>query len=135
HIEHHPIPYEICIIRTRKKPYRILSLVWGELRVLDAPISTGGIFWFCFKNDNWYVFRNLTSGTFLGQGTTGKILATKRNHGVEEYFVPIRQEGGGFILHTFHPKETELWQVAIAEGKNEGPLIEEKERGTAWDFI
>ncbi|KAL7786601.1 hypothetical protein V8C43DRAFT_317341 [Trichoderma afarasin] len=135
HIEHPPIPNEVCIIRTREKPHRIISIVGGELRLLDAPVFTSGIFWYCYKKDNWCGFRNVTSGTFLGHYQTGQISATRRNHGVEEYFVPIRQQGGGYILHTFHPKKTELWQVAIKENDTENPLVEKREGGTSWDFI
>ncbi|KAL6693851.1 hypothetical protein J3F84DRAFT_380088 [Trichoderma pleuroticola] len=140
HIEHHPVPYQACIIRTREKPHRILGLVFGKLKLLDAPLPTNGIFWFCYESDNWCGFRNVTSGTFLGYDRTGKISATKSHHGAEEYFVPIRKEGGGYILHTFHSKRMELWQVAIAHDKHqsplvEDPLVEKKKGGTAWDFI
>lgn len=132
HIEHHPIPFEIYIIRARKEPRHILGLSMGELR-MKKQVLPSGFLWICVPHGNWCGFRNINSGTYLGHDGAGKMAATNTNCEEEEYFVPIRQEGGGYILHTFHPEERELLQVA--EDDNGVSLVEKKEGGTAFDFI
>lgn len=135
HIEHQPIPGRTFIIRTREKPHRILSQEGGELEFLDRPNPAWGVYWHCHENGHWFLFRNTTSGTYLGYDESGSVLATKTCYKEDEFFVPIRQEGGGYILHTFHPDQRKLRQVAIADGWSGSLLREQDKGGTPLDFI
>ncbi|QYT06274.1 hypothetical protein H0G86_013132 [Trichoderma simmonsii] len=135
HIEHHPIPGKTFIIRTREKPHRILSLNQGTLEFRDRLNPVRGVYWQCRRKGHWRVFRNTTSGTYLGHDESGNVLSTKICCKEDEFFVPIRQEGGGYILHTFHPDQNELRQVAIAEDGDGSSLRVQDKGGTPLDFI
>ncbi|KAL6814444.1 hypothetical protein J3E69DRAFT_109701 [Trichoderma sp. SZMC 28015] len=135
HIEQHPIPGKVFIMRTRQKPYRFLGLEYGNLQFLDNPAPNRGVFWYCHENGGWYGLCNTASGTYLGHNGAGNIVAAKNTHKAEQYIIPLRQDGGGYVLHTFHPEKAELWQVAIAERGVGNCLVETRNGGTAWDFI
>ncbi|KAL7907696.1 hypothetical protein GGI35DRAFT_454598 [Trichoderma velutinum] len=131
HMEHNPIPGRVYMIRTREKPHRILSLVQGRLELRDSLNPAWGVYWSCSEIDNFLYFRNTTSETYLSYGKAGRIIATKHDPETRKNFVAIRQEGGGYILHTFHPEQTALQQVT--EEKNF--LKEQAKGGTPLDFI
>ncbi|EHK19479.1 uncharacterized protein TRIVIDRAFT_121509, partial [Trichoderma virens Gv29-8] len=131
HTECCPVSGSSYIIRTTKKPHRILGLKNGQTEVLEKPIPGGGNLWHCHDKNNWYGFCNSVSGTYLSHNEGGKVLATKNSLEIDECFVPRREKGGGYILLTCHEKE--LLQVAISDdGKS---LVEKKEGGEAWEFI
>ncbi|KAK4082380.1 uncharacterized protein Triagg1_2192 [Trichoderma aggressivum f. europaeum] len=137
HIEHHPIPGRIYIIRTRQEPRRVLSVRYGSLILLRTPKLGDGVLWYCLEKRNWYSFYNRASGASLGySGTPGRMAALSQVfHEAQQCLMPIRQEGGGYILHTLHPETGELWQVAVEENEYGGRLFETKAEGTALDFI
>ncbi|KAL6788711.1 hypothetical protein J3E68DRAFT_415547 [Trichoderma sp. SZMC 28012] len=135
HIEQHPIPGKVFIMRTRQQPYRFLGLEYGHLELLDNPAPNRGVFWYCNENSGWYSLCNTASGTYLGHNGAGNIVAAKNIHKAEQYIIPLRQDGGGYVLHTFHPEKAELWQVAIAERGVGRCLVETRIGGVTWDFI
>lgn len=133
-VEYHPKAGKSFMIRTRTEPHYILTVENGELRLLEKPTLGGGSFWHCVKRNGWKTFCNSVTGTNLHHDDQGKI-SIQRAHGLfqnmNEYFTTERHEDGGYILLMKHGDE--LSQVAISgDGKY---LIEQKEDGTAWDFI
>ncbi|KAM6479427.1 hypothetical protein HDV62DRAFT_368617 [Trichoderma sp. SZMC 28011] len=134
HIEHLPIPGRGYMIRTREKPHRILTLKQGKLEFQEHLNPAWGVYWSCYEAGNFLYFRNTTSGTWLGYNKAGKIIATDGNE-VKGTFVVIRQEGGGYILHAFHPETAQLLQVVVTEDKNGSFLREQDKGGTPLDFI
>ncbi|EHK22799.1 uncharacterized protein TRIVIDRAFT_131558, partial [Trichoderma virens Gv29-8] len=130
-VEHHPKAGKYFMIRTRAEPHYILTVEDGELRLLTKPTLGGGTFWHCSKRSGWLTFRNSVTGTFLGQNGQGGFSATQFHQEMREYFVTERHEDGGYIL--IMKNGDELSQVAIS-GDAEC-LVEQKEGGTAWDFI
>lgn len=63
------------------------------------------------------------------------IATTTDDNKAKGNFVAIRQEGGGYILHTFHPETTELRQVAVTGDNDGSSLREQAKNGTPLDFI
>ncbi|KAL6799396.1 hypothetical protein GGI42DRAFT_361313 [Trichoderma sp. SZMC 28013] len=147
HMEHPPIPGRVCMIRTRQQPHRILGLKEGKLEFLDRLSPAWGVYWSCSEIGNFLYFRSTASGENLGYLTSsgshsylasangGKIVTTKDYREAKQNFVAVRQEGGGHILHTFHPETTKLRQVVVTEDKNGGFLREQDKGGTPLDFI
>lgn len=132
-IENLPIPGKSLMIRTRKEPHLILTLCSGELKFLRKPIPGGGCFWQCVKKDGWLGFRNTVSGTYLGHDGQGKLYAKQSHHEPFEHFTMERDVDGGYILQQLMGPNNELVQVCLNEdGKS---LMQQKEGGTAWDFI
>ncbi|KAL7916517.1 hypothetical protein GGI35DRAFT_433294 [Trichoderma velutinum] len=133
-VEHHPKTGKCFIVRTRMEPHYILTVENGELRLLETPTQGGGSFWHCIKRSGWHTFCNSVTGTHLHHDGQGKISVQRAGHlsqDMNEYFITERHENGGYILLVKHGDE--LSQVAISgDGKY---LIEQKEDGTAWDFI
>ncbi|KAJ4865377.1 hypothetical protein T069G_01907 [Trichoderma breve] len=133
-LEYHPKAGRYFMIRTRTEPHYILTVENGELRLLEKPTLGGGSFWHCVKRSGWHTFCNSVTGTNLHHDGQGKI-SIQRAHNffqnMDGYFTTERHEDGGYILLMKHGDE--LSQVAISgDGKC---LIEQKEDGTAWDFI
>ncbi|KAL7804067.1 hypothetical protein V8C43DRAFT_320635 [Trichoderma afarasin] len=133
-LEYHPKAGKYFMIRTRTEPHYILTVESGELRLLEKPTLGGGSFWHCVKRSGWHTFCNSVTGTNLHHDGQGKISiqrAHKLFQNMDGYFTTERHEDGGYILLMKHGDE--LSQVAISgDGKC---LIEQKEGGTAWDFI
>ncbi|UKZ51896.1 hypothetical protein TrVGV298_005661 [Trichoderma virens] len=129
--EHHPKNGRHFMIRERQHPHRILSLRLGEIILTDQQCPALGWLWMCVKKSGWYGFQNAVSGTYLGHNGRNKIHAAMPHHKSHEYFMAERHENGGYVLLTRHGEE--LWQVAISEDGDY--LVEQKEAGTAWDFV
>ncbi|KAL6690674.1 hypothetical protein J3F84DRAFT_179332 [Trichoderma pleuroticola] len=133
-MEYHPRAGKYFMIRTRTEPHYILTVENGELRLLEKPTLGGGSFWHCVKRSGWHTFCNSVTGTHLHHDGQGKISIQRAGHllqNMNEYFTTERHEDGGYILLMKHGDE--LSQVAIfGDGKC---LIEQREDGTAWDFI
>ncbi|KAL7948061.1 hypothetical protein V8C42DRAFT_316571 [Trichoderma barbatum] len=125
-VEHHPKAGKTFMIRTRAEPHYILTLEDGELRLLRKPTLGGGSFWHCVKRSGWYSFRNSVAGTYLSHDGQGQLSVMQSHQKLHEYF----HEDGGYILVMKHGDE--MWQVAISGGKW---LVEQREEGTAWEFI
>jgi hypothetical protein len=133
HVEHHPIPGGMFIIRTKQEPRRYLGLDNGKVRALDELPAWGGCHWECVKQSGWYGFRNVVSGRYLGHDTKGNIIAKVLQHNVNEYFKTDREVGGGYALQSYHGND--LAQVGISkDGKSLIDREEEAEEVT-WDFI
>ncbi|UKZ74412.1 hypothetical protein TrVFT333_002080 [Trichoderma virens FT-333] len=130
-VEHHPKAGKYFMIRTRAEPHYILTVEGGELRLLSKPTLGGGTFWHCSKRSGWLTFRNSVTGTFLSHNGQGSFSATQFHQEMREHFVTERHEGGGYIL--IMKNGDELSQVAISGDTD--CLVEQKEEGTAWDFI
>ncbi|KAL6788712.1 hypothetical protein J3E68DRAFT_127160 [Trichoderma sp. SZMC 28012] len=138
HIEHHPIPGRLCMIRTRQKPHRILSLKWGKLEFRDHLSPAWGVYWSCSEKGNFLYLRNTTSGTYLGyltSGGAGNIVMSQDYPEAKQNFIAIRQQSGGYVLHTLYPQNTELRQVVVKEDKNGFIPGEQDKGGTPLDFI
>ncbi|KAM6479428.1 hypothetical protein HDV62DRAFT_137483 [Trichoderma sp. SZMC 28011] len=133
HIEHQPIPGREFILRTRQEPRRFLGIEKGKPKLFGIPVGGREIFWHCVKDGNWYGLWNPTCGTYLGHDGAGRMVVTSTHHKTAQYFIPVRQENGGYILHTFHPETKELSQVG--EDDTRHLLIERRKGGLAFDFI
>ncbi|KAL6690489.1 hypothetical protein J3F84DRAFT_353388 [Trichoderma pleuroticola] len=133
-VEHHPIAGKNFMIQEKQKPHRIITLLYGDLVLMDEQVPALGWLWKCVKRLGWYGFRNVVSGSYLGHDGHSKIHAVMSHHEPFEYFMAERHEDGGYVLLTRHGEE--LWQVAISkDGKS---LVEKKAEegaGTAWDFV
>ncbi|KAL6788713.1 hypothetical protein J3E68DRAFT_127169 [Trichoderma sp. SZMC 28012] len=133
HIEHLPMERKMCILRTRQEPRRFLGIQCGKLKFFEIPVKGSEIFWYCVKDGNFFGFWNLNCGTYLGHDGAGRMVVTSTHHRTAQYFIPVRQENGGYILHTFHPERKELLQVG--EDDTRSFLIERRKGGLAFDFI
>lgn len=133
-----PIADELFLIRSREKPHLLLTICGGEPKCIPKPIAGGGSFWHCYKKNNWYLFRNTVSGTYLGLDG-GKVCAKPLQSNCTQYLTLDRDESGGYILHVLHVQNVhdlssmERWQVAISEDGRS--VVPRGEGGTVWDFI
>ncbi|KAL7935981.1 hypothetical protein V8C35DRAFT_296533 [Trichoderma chlorosporum] len=100
------------MIRERERPYRIVSLHLGVLKVLARPYAGAGYLWLCVKKNGWYGFQNLASGMWLGHDGNAQIRATQPHHRGDEYFTVERHQDGGYVLCMRHGEV--LRQVVIS---------------------
>ncbi|KAK5990131.1 hypothetical protein PT974_08397 [Cladobotryum mycophilum] len=120
------------VIRAAEKPNLILTLVDGELQVVDGYAPGGGWQWRCVKNNGWYGFRNTVSGAYIGHNNKDLFGANSKDHKKHESFIIDPHEDGGYLLVMRHADDFLTQLVVANDGKS---LTEVVNGGTAWEFI
>jgi hypothetical protein len=125
-----PYPGAHFIIRQHDSN-KVITLVGGELQLVEGINPKGGYHWECIEKDRWLGFRNCVSGTIIGHNNSKKFVARADKHQSYEFFTLRPSPQGGYELLTKH--NYELWSMNIGDNGNE--LVETKEPGVLWDFL
>ncbi|KAI8965202.1 hypothetical protein F5Y11DRAFT_21586 [Daldinia sp. FL1419] len=124
-----PYPNQMFAIRERTTG-RYITLIEGQLRVLENVGDQGGWLWMCVEKQGWLGFRNPVSSTYMGHDRGGNYWAEYKHHLWQESFCVRRHPLGRYIM--LSRKGDELRKVAIGADYK---LIEAKKEDTLWDFI
>ncbi|KAI1474674.1 hypothetical protein F4774DRAFT_321124 [Daldinia eschscholtzii] len=124
-----PFPGQTFAIRERNTG-RYITLMEGNLLVLENVGNQGGWHWVCVENNGWLGFRNPVSSTHIGHDTNHKYWAEYKHHLSHESFCARKHPQGGYIL--LSRQGDALWKMAVDDC---GRLVETEKDGTLWDFI
>ncbi|VBB80996.1 Putative protein of unknown function [Podospora comata] len=131
---------------------RAMTLCGGQLKLQELRrmnVTTGCWFWECITKEGWLGFRNVASGTYLGQNGKLEVVATAPHCKAWEWFcvrrVPFvdrtggkEKERDGYMLLIKHWDTLRWVDVSIAP---DGTVNKERwylagtDRATVWGFV
>ncbi|KAK4183029.1 hypothetical protein QBC35DRAFT_508902 [Podospora australis] len=134
-----PTPGKIYII-TDSLYKRIMTLVEGKLLASipkQASADRGSWYWRCVERDGWLGFRNMASGTYLGQDGRKGVQASAPHHKAWEQFCVRPHPRGGYCLLSEHwDKLMKVTYSASAENGSWSLASTELEvDGSVWEFV
>ncbi|KAI1385863.1 uncharacterized protein F4822DRAFT_356346 [Hypoxylon trugodes] len=127
-----PWPGQTYIIREPSTRMQI-TLIDGELRLEDHKGDQGGYHWKCIETNGWLGFYNPSDMLHIGHDNRGNFIARAQQHDSWEYFGTRAHPDGGYLLLMRHGNT--LWKMTIGEDGRKLVETNEKEKGTAWEFV
>ncbi|KAI1808788.1 hypothetical protein F4811DRAFT_498881 [Daldinia bambusicola] len=124
-----PFPGQTFAIRERTTG-RYITLIEGNIRVLENVGDQGGWHWVCVEKGGWLGFRNPVSSTYIGHDTRHNYWAEYKHHLGDESFCARKHPEGGYIL--LSRQDEELWKMSVSENFE---LSVTQKDGARWDFI